>query len=745
MKTLSIKNAQLFANRVSATLDEQRNSYIKIKEGKPLDAEEDTSRKLAYIQKQLPVSRKVAGQIADYLPVEMLPLAPEQQRKAESIQGNTVDFMSIAFLDLAKAAAKPIARVIYTDDGDPQGTGFMISPTLFITNNHVIPTAADCQQFLLQFNYEEDYRKVQQQTSEFQLDPVAFFLTAPEDDLDFTIVAISSRVRGRLDRAQLGFLPLFESTDRHIKGMYVNCIQHPSGGTKQLVVRENHLLARTANTLIYGSDTEPGSSGSPVFNDDWEAIGLHHWGEPYRALTDQFENLPKSGNEAIRISSIVKYLKQQQSLAPSMQTLLSDALSISFHWPSHIVGPNNGEAMATLINSVTNQPMGSALEAHVQHSIETTTKDLIKPTQMETNNLSFTVPITISVSLGNVPIATDAKVNRLVEDVGQSSAEKLVPDTDYKSRKGYNPAFLGISVPLPKLSDAQKKKAAPNLWATDSAEFKYQHFSVVMNGDRKLAFFTAVNIDGASVVKIKRETGVVTRGPESVMSEGMEGRENWYDDSRILDEHVCEDTLYTDYNEMKVFQRGHLVKRTDPSWGTEAKAIKGQADTFHFLNCAPQHFKFNPIKTKWAGVEDWITNTSDDENIRVSVFSGPIFTDNDPKGGYIHIPKAFWKIVIWTEEGVLKATAVIADQSKLLQQSGLDVPGTPLGAESLDRLPDNLPAEYHCSVTYLEELTGLIFSNLPEFDTYKASGAESLGGNARLRAFKTYEQLIGNR
>jgi V8-like Glu-specific endopeptidase len=38
------------------------------------------------------------------------------------------------------------------------------------------------------------------------------------------------------------------------------------------------LLDHNDRLLHYRSPTEPGSSGSPVFNDQWELIALHHAG-----------------------------------------------------------------------------------------------------------------------------------------------------------------------------------------------------------------------------------------------------------------------------------------------------------------------------------------------------------------------------------------------------------------------------------------------------------------------------------
>ena len=55
----------------------------------------------------------------------------------------------------------------------------------------------------------------------------------------------------------------------------VNIIQHPGGQFKQIAVRNNLAASLKGNDLAYFTDTEGGSSGSPVCNDRWEVLALH--------------------------------------------------------------------------------------------------------------------------------------------------------------------------------------------------------------------------------------------------------------------------------------------------------------------------------------------------------------------------------------------------------------------------------------------------------------------------------------
>lgn len=732
------KLAQAAHQRLKETLAEQKDTLLKIEEKRPMDAEDDHSRKVSYIQRKMVVSRGTADKIARYGPVAEMPLSEVKKSKAESLQGPTVDFMGICFVDLARAASRSVARVVFRN-GNAQGSGFMVSQNLFLTNNHVIPSKEAASGFLLEFNYELDYADKETERTYFELDPEHFFETSRADDLDFTLVAVGKRLKGKATLKEAGYLPLVDSGDKHMKGTLINCIQHPNGTFKNIVVRDSRLLARTPNTLIYSSDTLPGSSGSPVFNDDFEVIALHHWGEPYKALMDPADDpngMPLNGNEGIRISAIVDHLNVIRNLPQEKVALLNDVLNSDHRQPS-------------LMRAVLKEEKESV--DHTDLQVKQPQTDHMAETNktVATGSTTFTFPLTITVHLGNAaaPAVSEAKTDKEGSDIaaiGTIGGEGLQPDSNWRTRKGYNPNFLGKKIPLPQLSRGQQQAAAENLKAAEGDnphEFKYHHFSIIMNGERRLAFFTAVNIDGASVVRINRKTGVVTRGPE-----GAEGREKWFDNNRVDPEEVCEDSLYDDDPDMRIFHRGHLVKRTDPSWGNETMAVKGQADTFFFTNCSPQHSDFNPNKTKWAGLEDWITNTSDDEDLRVTVFSGPVFDRKDRQIGYLQIPEAFWKVVAWMEDGELRATGILASQKSLLDGSWQRE-----GSEnfSASELPDKLPEEYKVTIRHLEKIAGLDFGILAQADTYGGQGGgESVvtpTDRPDITPVGTYEELLPGR
>jgi len=247
----------------------------------------------------------------------------------------------------------------------------------------------------------------------------------------------------------------------------------------------------------------------------------------------------------------------------------------------------------------------------------------------------------------------------------------------YARRKGYDPKFLGPHVDMPTLPP-ERIEDTVLLKEGNGHELKYTHFSVVMSKSRKLAFFTAVNIDGRRIADLPRD------------------RDVWYFDPRIERKYQMDPKVYNHPQ----LDRGHLVRRLDPVWGRSAK--KANEETFHFTNCSPQHSKLN--QKTWLDLENYILNNAKVYDLKVTVFTGPVFRDNDKV--YLNqfaIPAEFWKVVtIRKTDRTLSATAYLQSQRDLI--SGVKAFG--YGEYKT----------YQVRVGDIEALTGLDFGKLREHD-----------------------------
>lgn len=88
-------------------------------------------------------------------------------------------------------------------------------------------------------------------------------------------------------------------------GQSVSLIQHPKGNYKEIVLYGNRVQALYQNFIQYETDAEPGSSGSPLFNEQWQLVGMHH-----SVLIDAKEN-EVVGYLGTRICRIVQDLRSQ--------------------------------------------------------------------------------------------------------------------------------------------------------------------------------------------------------------------------------------------------------------------------------------------------------------------------------------------------------------------------------------------------------------------------------------------------
>ncbi len=231
-----------------------------------------------------------------------------------SIGGDNL--VPIVFLEKGVSSSKPVGRVTLTlpheglGAGKGWGTGFLVGDSIFMTNNHVIPDKDFARKVEVHFNAQTDVRGRPLPIDPFEFDAESLFLTDP--DLDFTLIRLkpSDRIDSATSRqvsagASWGRLKL-NSTILFAEDLPVNIIQHPLGGSKEVALQDN-LIAKNGvfvDVIRYTTDTQPGSSGSPVFNNSWELVALHH-------AAGEEKNGEFLNNEGIRIDRIVQFLKSK--------------------------------------------------------------------------------------------------------------------------------------------------------------------------------------------------------------------------------------------------------------------------------------------------------------------------------------------------------------------------------------------------------------------------------------------------
>ncbi len=193
---------------------------------------------------------------------------PPSENYFEKILGKKSTLLPIYFLSEGVRASKCVVRIIVPNDkGANVGTGFLLSDNYIVTNNHVLCDSTEAEKAIVQFNYEESEALSAVKPINYRLNPAKAFLTSVEHD--WSIVKIKEDAN-----SQFGYLQM--KSDGIKTGDFVNIIQHPGGGLKQIGVYRNIVTYIDQDIIQYLTDTEPGSSGSPVFNSDWEVVGLHN-------------------------------------------------------------------------------------------------------------------------------------------------------------------------------------------------------------------------------------------------------------------------------------------------------------------------------------------------------------------------------------------------------------------------------------------------------------------------------------
>jgi hypothetical protein len=223
-------------------------------------------------------------------------------------------YVSVAWWERGRARCQPVARIETELDADRGiGTGFLVrggdlkdslGDALFLlTNAHVIsndPRVADS--LPLEKAYVS-FKALGADGGRKRYRPMSLLWTSPPQELDATLLALETPLEGVEPCPLAGTLPLRDGSAR----IYV--IGYPKGGGLSFSINDNLLLDYDTRLLHYRAPTEGGSSGSPVFNQNWEAIGIHHGGG---LEMPRLNNNPGKypANEGIWIQAIRKALEQ---------------------------------------------------------------------------------------------------------------------------------------------------------------------------------------------------------------------------------------------------------------------------------------------------------------------------------------------------------------------------------------------------------------------------------------------------
>lgn len=240
------------------------------------------------------------------------------------------DLLSINFLARGIRTAAAVCRIrVPSLGGEWFGSGFMVGPRLLMTNHHVLSSRNDASQTEAEFGYEHDLDGVLNPPVQFNLAPHELFFT--DVDHDVTFVAVSPLSEGGVPIERFGYLPLIPLSGKGIDGEWVTIIQHPGGQPKQMTIRKSQIVELDKNTLErifrskapdrfihYTTDTEPGSSGAPVLNDQLQVVAIHHKAVPDpSSLPDgtnkaQPSDIKWLANQGVRISSIYSMLESKR-------------------------------------------------------------------------------------------------------------------------------------------------------------------------------------------------------------------------------------------------------------------------------------------------------------------------------------------------------------------------------------------------------------------------------------------------
>jgi|GEM_PF-829350 len=481
-------------------------------------------------------------------------------------------------------------------------------------------------------------------------DPLLLSVMAPEELIDLEMATIGYPGRGR-DQS-----PEALQLEQQYFGGGVGVKRLAPGlleGRERTVSFGHYVPA-----MVHDASTQPGASGSAIIDVlSGEVVGLH------------FKGITLQANYSVPLHELAR----DPRVRDAGLNFIGNLPSPTSDWEAWWQNPNQRDSTvetATNVSVPVNMPRPVPSKPNT-NSMPATPTPNNAPSALAVpgadGSCTWTIPIHISVSIGTPAGAALLQAPPAVG--GEESFQIPAMYDGMDQRKGYDPDFLGLpngeTVPLPRLTAEGEEIAAKQ--ENGETELKYHHFSVVIHKKRRIAVFTAANLDWR-----KERHEVNGRKPSrSELSEIPEGvLEMWATDDRIPDDAQLPDIFFT--RDRQAFDKGHLVRRDDVTWGDSFEDIQmANGDTYYTTNCSPQVKGFNQAphgEFNWGDLENMIQKETKSE--KAILFSGAVLASNDrnfagvSEAGPIRvqIPKRFWKIIVAQTEGGVKAFGFMPKQ-----------------------------------------------------------------------------------
>jgi V8-like Glu-specific endopeptidase len=221
-------------------------------------------------------------------------------RERQIVEGDET-LLDISFLELGVQRASAVCRLTAAfESGVYHGTGFRIGPSLLLTNHHVLYDWEDGDAHALSveaaFGYETDLEGKLRKATVVVCDVDTI---RGERAHDFAVISPIEPLPGAVPELSLAPKRAVEVDQR------VVIVQHPGGLPKKIAFAHNLVRHVDDDVVQYWTDTEQGSSGSPVFNESWEVVALHHYWVDSPLDKNSFRN---QGRNIVRVAERIEAL-----------------------------------------------------------------------------------------------------------------------------------------------------------------------------------------------------------------------------------------------------------------------------------------------------------------------------------------------------------------------------------------------------------------------------------------------------